>query len=254
MAVTHGSFGRVRGGSHFIAPDNDLTWGTGTFHADGVGVVSVNEGSVEWTIDEPGGVIAFTTDTGDDDNVALFMGTFQPSVGGCWMEARFKFNSATLGGVFAGFTETLALGTPVMPAEFATATMSYNGSGGMAGVSFDTDATTNDLRALAADAGAAAGSTVAGDTVTNGIRANQTIAADEWYIVRVELGAGGHPRIYVGHDNRGMELIAEYTSTAPITNTDQFYAVLMFENRSAAARVFEVDYFYAEGSVDWEVT
>jgi hypothetical protein len=254
MAVTHGSFGRVRGGSHFLSQDIAATWNATLFRADGVSVISVNEGSIAYTVDEPGGIVALTTDTGDNDNVTLFLGTFQPSAGGCFMETRFKFNSASVGAVFAGFTETLVIATPVMPAEFDTATMTYNGSGGMAGVNFDTDATTADFRAVAGDGGAAAGSTVGGDTVTNGIRANQTIAADEWYIVKVELGAGGHPRMYVGHDKSGMELVADYNGTAPVTNTDQFHAVLMFENRSAAARLFEVDYFYAEGSVDWEVT
>ena len=39
--------------------------------------------------------------------------------------------------------------------------------------------------------------------------------------------------------------------TAPITNTDMFYAVLMIENRSANARVLEVDYMDARGYRDW---
>jgi len=158
MAVTHGHYGTVRGGSHFLAPDNDLTWGAGTINIDGVGMVSVNEGTLEWTVDEPNGVVAFTTDTGDNDNCCLMLGAFQPSTqGGMFCEARFKFNSATLGSVFVGFTETLVLATPVMPAEFATATMTYNGSGGMIGAQFDTDATTNDFRACAGDGGAGGG-------------------------------------------------------------------------------------------------
>jgi len=254
MAVTHGHYGTVRGGSHFLAPDNDLTWGAGTINIDGVGMVSVNEGTLEWTVDEPNGVVAFTTDTGDNDNCCLMLGAFQPSTqGGMFCEARFKFNSATLGSVFVGFTETLVLATPVMPAEFATATMTYNGSGGMIGAQFDTDATTNDFRACAGDGGAVSGSIVGGASVANGIRANETIAADEWYLVRVEVDVDGTGRIYVGHKGRGLDLISEY-DTAPITNSDLFYAICMFENRSAAARVFEVDYFFAEAHADWEVT
>ena len=38
-----------------------------------------------------------------------------------------------------------------------------------------------------------------------------------------------------------------------LTATDVFYAVLMIENRSAAARVLEVDYGLAEGYRDWAV-
>ena len=47
-------------------------------------------------------------------------------------------------------------------------------------------------------------------------------------------------------------MVAEYT-TAPITSTDMFYGVLMVENRSAAARVLEVDYLNVEGWRDWAV-
>jgi hypothetical protein len=47
-------------------------------------------------------------------------------------------------------------------------------------------------------------------------------------------------------------VVAEYT-TAPITSTDLFYAVLMCENRASAATVFEVDYMNAEGFRDWSV-
>jgi len=247
MAVTQGSFGELKAWSDFLGPDNDLTWGAGTVHIDGWGSVSVNEGTYEWTVDEGNGIIAFTTDTGDNDNVALMAGAFTPSVNGpLACEFRFKFNSATLGAVFAGFTETLALDTPVMPAEFATATMTYNGTGQMIGAQWDSDGTTGDFRAVFGDAGA-----VLSGADANGTRATETITADEWYIVRVELDISGRGDVYVGHKGRGLDLIKSVTGN-PTTNP--LYAVLMFENRSAAARVFEVDYAYARGFRDWEVT
>jgi len=243
-------FGKTRIFDDFLGPDNDLTWGAGTVKVGNFGFVSDEEGTFEWTVDEPGGVVAFTTDTGDDDNAVLFGGTFQPSLGGCEMEARFKFNSATLLAVYYGFTETLALATPVMPGEFATATMSYNGSGGMVGGVHDPDASTNDFRSVFGDGGAQTG----GGT-TNGARASETITADEWYIGRAEIDADGTARVYVGHKGGlagDINLIEEVTSS-PITNSDQFYGVLIGENRSAAARVFEVDYLYMSGSRDWAV-
>jgi hypothetical protein len=252
MAVTQGQYGRVHVFDHFTSPDNDLTWGSGTVKVGNFGFVSVNEGSYEWTVDEANGVVAFTTDTGDNDNACLTAGTSAPTFGNMITEARYKFNSATLGAVFHGFTETLSLATPVMPAEFATATMTYNGSGGMIGAQFDTDATTNDFRACAGDGSAATG-TIRGSTNTNGIRANETIAADEWYITRTELWQGGHGAVWVGHKGRGLDMIAEWTG-APVTNTDLFSVVCMFENRSSAARVFEVDYLSYEAGMDWEVT
>jgi hypothetical protein len=254
MAICQSEFGKLAWGSDFLAPDNDLTWGTGTVHIDGLGFVSVNEGSFEWTVDEGNGVLAITTDTGDNDNAVLMAGAFVPSVNGPLVaEGRFKFNSASLGSVFCGFTETLALDTPVMPAEFATATMTYNGTGQMLGALWDSDATAGDFRALSGDAGAVHGTDVStGATVaTAGVRANETITADEWYIVRVEIDAGGIGRVYVGHKGKGLDKILEVEN---IATTNPMYAVLMFENRSGAARVFEVDYFQGWANRDWEVT
>ena len=150
--MPQGSYGRIRVWDDFLGPDNDLTYGSGTVKVGNFGFVSVNEGSFEWTIDEPGGIVAITLDTADNDNAALMAGTFKPSDGGMIMETRFKFSTLNCA-IFAGFTETLALGTPVMPAEFATATMTYNGSGGMIGLQYDLDGTTDDSRAVGGDAG-----------------------------------------------------------------------------------------------------
>lgn len=252
MVTPQGSFGRLGNanspaGSDFLAPDDDYTWPAGGGHIDGVSFVSVNEGTVEFTVDEPGGILAFTTDTADNDNVVLKLGTFKPADGGMWMETRFKFNSATLACIWVGFTETLALDTPVIPSEFATATMTYNGSGGMIGIVHDPDATTNDFRAVMADGGANTG----GTDSANGVRANQTITADEFYLVRVEVDSDGSGRVYIGHDSSTLELVKEYG--VGLTPTDVFYAVLGCENRSGAARVLEVDYFYAQGWRDWTV-
>ena len=255
-------YGLIKAGSDFLHFEDNIAattaasgivWGTGYISVGGgLGFVSVNEGSLAWTIDEPGGILAFTTDTGDDDNACLLCGRFQPSNGGMWMETRFKFDGAatTFPAIYAGFAETMAFDTPVMPAEFATATMTYNGTGGMVGIQMDVDGTTDDFRALQGDAGAA------GSGSTNGIRANETLTADEWYIARVEVHESGTSDIYMGH--RGglagaMSLIRNFAK-AGITRTDQFYAVCMAENRTAAARVFEVDYLFAENFRDWLVT
>jgi hypothetical protein len=170
-----------------------------------------------------------------------------------WMETRFKTNSATLGAIFAGFSETMALDTPVMPAEFATATMTHNGTGGMAGLQWDSDGTTKDFRAVFGDGGAAlARVDKTGQSVTaaNSV-AGITLQADRWYIARVEVQPNGLARTYIGDADNGKKLELVATSTAALGTSDQFYAVLMFENRSAAARLFEVDYFVGEANVDW---
>lgn len=235
--------GEIRVWDDFLAPDNDLTWGTGTVKVGNVGFVSVNEGSFEWTIDEPGGIVAVTTDTADNDNGAFIAGTFRPADGTIVTEVRFKFSNVDCA-IFAGFSETMALDTPVMPAEFATATMTYNGTGGMMGAQYDVDGTDDDFRAVAGDGGVAVGGS------GNGTRANQTITADEWYIVRTIVYTNGGGEVWVGHDGDALELVKTFAS-GTLTPGDKFYAVLMIENRSGNARVLEVDYFEAKASRDW---
>jgi hypothetical protein len=229
-----------------------VVWGTGYVSVGEVGFVSVNEGSLAWTIDEPGGILAITTDTGDNDNACLIAGAFRPTDGGVESEYRFKHNTTGTVqlAIYAGFSETMAFDAPVMPAEFATATMTYNGAGGMVGASLDPDGTTDDWRAIQADGGA--GGT---GSSTTGVAAGETITADEYYIVRTEIDVSGTSRVYVGHQGGAtgtMKLVGDFT-TAGITPGDQQYAVLMCENRSAAAKVMEVDYFYARGHIDWTV-
>jgi hypothetical protein len=155
------------------------------------------------------------------------------------MEARFKVADDLGVGIFAGFSETMALDTPVVPAEFATATMTYNGSGGMVGAQYDDDGTTDGWRAVMGDGGAAVASSA------NGILSTATApSADEWQIVRAHLNPDGSGEVYVDG-----KLIKKFT--AGLTATDLFYAVLIVENRTAAAREVEVDYFYARGNRDW---
>lgn len=223
----------------------------------GVGLIGVNEGVIGATVDEDGGILAITTDTGDNDNQALWAGTFKPSSGGMWMESRFKIVdsvAATRAAVFCGFTETLALDTPVMPAETATTTTTYNGTGGMAGIVFDSDATTIAWRAVWGDGGAALASRTPTGTVGGaiGITANtQTVTADRWVVVRVEITQAGIARVYFGDigSNDQLKLIGE--NTTALGTSDCFHAVLMIENRSGADENLEVDYFEGEGYRDW---
>lgn len=244
--------GRIKFDNDFTADFTDVVWGTGTLvnggFGGGVGFCSVNEGSFASTVDEDGGILAITTDTGDNDNAVLMAGPFKPSIGAVQMETRFKYSNVDCA-IYAGFTETLVTATPVMPAEFATATMTYNGTGGMVGIQYDVDGTTDDFRAVMGDGGAAVASS------SNGIRANATVTADRWLIVRVILNQDGSAEIWlgdVGHiaNNRpSMRLIQRFT--AGLTPADLFYAILMIENRSANARVLEVDYFTGEAFRDW---
>ena len=264
MATSRGTFGELKVFEDFMHFEDNIAasgvatgivYGAGYISVGDLGMVSVNEGSLAWTIDEDGGILAITTDTGDNDNAFLLAGRYRPANGGVETETRLKFASVTLDAIEAGFTETLAFNTPVMPAEFATATMTYNGSGGMMGANLDPDASANDFRAFGGDGGAGAGG-----SSTTGVRANETITADEWYVLRTEIGTDGNGAVYVGHKSEQYELIAATNAVqgnswtgAVLTPGDQFYAIAGVENRSGAASIAEFDYVYARGWRDWTV-
>lgn len=195
-------------------------------------------------------MLAITTDTGDDDNAALIAGKLAPRDGKMVMRARFKYDNV-LASIFVGFAETMSLATPVMPAEFATATMTYN-PGGLVGFNYDPDGTTDDFRAVMGD-----GSAAISDS-SNGIRASATLTADRWFEAVVILNEDGSAECWLGDSGHAdgnsmnkLRLIKRFSTGTLLTATDLFYAVLMVENRTAAARVLEVDYFGCEGGRDW---
>lgn len=264
MAVTQSGYGKLVVFEDFhpmydINTSTSITTyvpGTGRHNIGKATYFSDDEGTIGYTVDEANGVVALTSDVGDDDNVGLHLGVWIPNVNGAIVtEWRFKVNdmAAAKVAVFCGFTETLALDTPVMPIEFATALMTYNGTGQVLGILFDSDGTVLDFRATAGDAGAVIGTNYATNAalVAAGVRANETMTADEWYICRVELSPDGVGKVYLGHKGRGLDLILEATGL-PVTNV--LRAALMMENRSGAAKILEVDYGVAEGWRDWEVT
>jgi hypothetical protein len=249
-----GSVGKVRYGSDFVGIYDSVVWGASQLAAGdglgGFGFVSDDEGSFASTVDEDGGILAITVDVGDDDNAVLVGPRCKPVNGGAWLEARYKYSNVDCA-IFVGFTETLSLTAPVMPAEFATATMTYNGTGGMVGIQYDVDGTTDDFRAVMGDGGAGTGG-----SSTTGVRSLSTLTADRWFITRVELFMDGSAEVWhsdSGHvDGAGypaMRLIKKFT--AGLTATDLFYPVVMIENRSANARVLEVDYAFGEHGRDW---
>lgn len=266
MAI--GTFGRVKFENDFTAGiDSQVPAATGEWLGGGVGLVGVNEGVLIFTADESGGVLDITTDTGDDDNQALLAGTFTPGDGGMWMEARFKITDsvgATRAAVWCGFAETLSVTTPVMPSERATATTTYN-AGGHLGVMFDSDSTLLEFFAVAGDGsarlagndknGAVSGAGGVQLTGAAGIPGGTIATADRYYIVRVEIDPNGLGRVYFGDYDGGASLTKKLemvlVTTVALGLADEFHAVLMIENRSAANERLEVDYFIGEGGRDW---
>jgi len=201
---------------------------------------SVNEGSIDNTVDEPGGIKAITNDTADADNFFFFTGPFKPADGGAYMETRLKMTTITGAACFVGFSETLNAATPVMPAEISTSTVTYNGSGGMVGLAYDVDMATADWMAVCGDGGAVNVTAVDG---------NEAPVSDEWDVIRVEIGPSGRVTSYLNG-----RVVMDANSTLTVTS-DLFYACMGVENRlNGIPQVFEVDYGWAKGGRDWQAT
>lgn len=204
---------------------------------------SVNEGTFDMTVDEPGGIIAATTDTSDNDNIAFYIGPFKAADGGCVMEARFKSADVSTNATFCGFSELLDATTPVCPIEAsgATPTLTLSSSGATAGMLMDADCSTQNWNAVAGDDSvSASGSPTAG---------GQNPGDDAWDVCRVEVDPDGTARCYLGKNDGGLEEVKSFSEA--LTTSVVLYAVLLCENRSGAANTLEVDYMYAKGWRDW---
>lgn len=250
--MSQGQMGVIEVFDHFTCLQS-ATMGTTALPVGSEGVMHVSdqEGSFAQTATEPGGVLAITNDSDDDDNCFLYVGPFKPSDGGVVMEVRFSVDAVDDCAIYAGFQETLNATTPVMPAEYATDSFAYNSSiGGFAGLQFDCDGTTDDWRAVAGDNAIAAWDA---DSDATTARANNAPVANKWDVVRVEVDASRNAHIYLAGDgtDKSLELVKESTS-AVMADSCQLYAVLGVENRANnATTVWQVDYFYARGYVDW---
>ncbi len=243
MTIQVGSFGRVRVFEDFLGSNvNEDPVVTFNNLSGSLGTIAVATCTAVNVVDEPGGIISITTGVTDDNNAAIYAGVFKAADGGCVMEARFKRpSSVLLNAVFCGFSETLAVTTPVMPAEFGTATLDFVALGNVVGMLDDPDATTDDWRAVFGNDNA-----VISTTDANGTRAYEASVADEWDIVRVGVGADGDAYCYL--NGRLIKKCAD-----AVTTTDILHAVLMIEDRAGSGSVIEVDYFYAEGGRDWTI-
>jgi hypothetical protein len=225
--------------SHFTGAATSTVNATQQIVDGGWGLAGVNEGSTSLLTDEPNGVLQVTNDTGDNDNHVLFAGKWQPQHGNMVMEARLKVDNVSDLAIWVGFTETLALATPVMPSEYATATMTYNGTGGMVGLMFDADGTTDIWRSAFGDGGAITSGATAG-----GVSGKRAAVADVYDIVTVQVDGHGKGSVFLNSD-----LVEEVEGA--ITVTDNLFGIVMVENRAADAAVWEVDYGLARGGADY---
>lgn len=263
--MPQGSFGRITQKNDFTAlvPFTQATTtvpaALGENLGEGWSLHGVNEGVVTSVVDEPGGIIEIVTDTADNDNNFITNGVWRPADGGLICEFRLKIPTsvaATRAAVWCGISETMSIATPVMPFETDTVTTTYNGSGGMIGFGFDSDATVIDWRFGAGDGGAALGTVDSNGTVGTalGIRANANITADRWWVFRIEVRTDGTALGYIGdavNDEAGsLRLVGE--STGAVTPGDNFHATVGIENRSGANEELQVDYAVVQAYRNWD--
>ena len=243
-----------------ISAADTVPLANGSLLGGGWSLHGVNEGTVTSLADEPGGVLSLVTDGADDDNIAVSAGVWQPADGGMAFEARVKIPTSVATdrtAMWVGFTETLLVSAPVMPAETDGTTTTYNGSGGMVGFVYDSAATVEVWRFVAGDGGAALATVDKNGNVGGaiGIDAEASITADRWWVFRIEVGTDGLARGFIldtaGSSNADVNMRLVGESTAAVGAGDNFHATVIGENRSGNAEEFEIDYVDAVGYRDW---
>ena len=237
----------------------------GTRYND-IGLIAISgQTDLDYTVDEPNGVISFTGAGAAADGIALYTAPMRPDRNGTiWMEARFKNASATDWRTFAGFMSTLNQAEPVNPFTLSGTTLTANNSGEAVGFYTDAAATTDDFRFLSSTAGTADltayynyalnGVPGTGAAGTLGIRANCTLTADSYVIARVEMDPDGTTRGYFGHEsmanNTGLTLVATLKG-GTMTTTALYFPVLLIAATSTGDPLIEVDYFRGGGNRYW---
>ena len=219
------------------------------------------------TVDESGGVLAFTGAGGAADGVAIISSPIQPSTNGSVvMEARFKNSSATDFRCFVGWQETVSLTETVNPFTLSSTTLTSNDGGNAVGFYTDTAATTDDFRFHASLDGTelTTAACITGPGITTattlgalGVRAGVTLTADSWYIARVIINPDGTVEGWFGHTtmNGGAalapRLVARLTASGAVDQTAIYYPIIQLLASSTGDPTPEIDYFGATANRDW---
>ena len=252
MAVTQGTHGRVSIFEDFTTMQDD----SGLAMTDGLGLtfndIRIIEISGVVTIDQDvtrgGGIATFSGAGGAGDGVVITAAPFVPADGQMWMECRFKPSVLTSLQMFVGFQETMDRDETVIPFTLNGTTLTDNATGSTWGLYYDTTATTDDWRAAAADDG-----TIKSVSGTLGVRANATIVADKFMVVRVEVDQSGGGRVFYGDDsvgNGGLKLVDEIPA-GTLDTAAVLHPIIHLIDPGTADPLWSVDYFAAEGGRSW---
>ena len=264
MAI-QGEFGRIGffedfGGYAATASIADATAGT---RFNDITMIAVS-GAVDFinTVDESSGVASFSGAGGAADGIVLVgMPMVASSNGTLRMGARFKGASATDLRVFVGWQETVSMSETVNPFTLSGTTLTSNDGGNAVGFYTDTSATTDDFRFHysldGTESTTAALSYALGGATTLGalwVRANCTLTADSWYVVRVEIDPDGACEGWFGGpgmaNQNGLTRIARMDA-GTFDKDAVVYPVLHLLAASTGDPLLECDYFWAKGNRDW---
>ena len=210
--------------------------------------------NMDSTVDEPGGVVAFSGAAGAGDGIALLSSPFCPADGPISMGIRFKYSAVTDMRAFIGFIQTADRDETLNPATLSGTTLTVNNTGETFGFYIDTGATTDDWRVISHNGTAIDTATGMG---TLGVRANSTPAADSWIVMRVEIDPNGAARAYLGDSSvdpahTGPKLIYSLASGfLSVAATTMYHPFAFLGANSTGDPTTEVDYFWGTASRDW---
>ena len=193
-----------------------------------------------------GGMASFSGAGAAADGINISSAPFIPADGHMWMECRFKYAAWADAQVFVGFQETLDRDEAVNPFTLSGTTLTDNSTGNTWGIYYDTTATTDDFRAAASAAG-----TILAASGTLGVRANATLTADKFVVVRVELNPAGGGEVYFGDTGSGELKLVDILPNGSLSTTAAYHPVAHLCAASTGDELMTVDYFGAGGGRSW---
>lgn len=225
-------------GSHIV--HEDFYGGLGSLGSSGV-----NTEVISYVTDETDGIVSLVTGGADGDTAVVgTVAVFSPATNGpLALEARVKMPSLTNQTCWVGF------GTQSGGAdEVVDAGTIDGGTADAAGFYFDSAVDANQFNEYIATGSA--------ETQQNLI--TETVTADQWVTVRVEIDPDGTVRTYysaplgtAGVGTGSLRLVA--TRSQAVSATAKFFAEVYSAGNTSATAAVECDYFHFTAARDWNV-
>lgn len=185
-------------------------------------VAGVNSGTAAINV-ATGGTMRITTGAADDDDVDFATDLIFKAANRCEMEVRMTANDILAAAFCVGFTDATGEAADLIPLTFATTSLTSTASN-CAMFFYDTDATTDIIRAVAVKAD------------TDGtIFTGPAPVAGTYNTYRVSIAADGSCSFY-------LDGVLLGTQASGITTTTPLCAYIGVINREGAVNTWDVDY------------